>query len=87
MLTITMCTALKSAREQVSGYLSAHGYLPADDASDEELILLTDDLATRFFLDKSVSAASVRLAPNVRAAYVFGLAVGLQLRYLHGDSL
>lgn len=87
MLTITMCTALKSARGQVGGYLAAHGYLPADATSEHDLILLTDDLANRFFIDDAVSAANVRLTPSVRAAYVFGLAVGLQLRDLHGASL
>ena len=105
----TMRAALQTAREEAGDYLAAHGYLPADGASANDLFLLTDDLANRFFeanardarfrdtlrsyaltphqINELASCANERVAPNVRAAYVFGVAVGLQLRYLHGESL
>lgn len=99
--------AFEAARVQVSSYLSAHGYLPADACSSDDLFRLTDDLANRFFsgrerdaefwdllraqplnqnqIDEIASAANERLVPSLRAGYIFGLAVDIRLRYLHGE--
>lgn len=104
----TMRVALETAREEAGDYLAAHGCLPADGASANDLFLLTDDLANRFFeakerdarfrealrsyalkphqINELTSCANERVAPQVGAAYVFGLAVGLHLRYLRGEQ-